>query len=63
MGVMTRDASERSSLASYRFVGALVGQFVIQALPLPLVAKLGGGDSAQGLGGHDGDLRRADHRA
>jgi glycoside/pentoside/hexuronide:cation symporter, GPH family len=48
MGVMTGDASERSSLASYRFVGALVGQFVIQALPLPLVAKFGGGDSAKG---------------
>jgi Na+/melibiose symporter-like transporter len=48
MGVMTGDASERSSLASYRFVGALIGQFVIQALPLPLVAKFGGGDSARG---------------
>jgi glycoside/pentoside/hexuronide:cation symporter, GPH family len=48
MGVMTADASERSSLAGYRFVGALIGQFVIQALPLPLVAKLGGGDSAKG---------------
>jgi Na+/melibiose symporter-like transporter len=48
MGVMTGDASERSSLASYRFVGALVGQFVIQALPLPLVAKFGGGNSAKG---------------
>ena len=42
MGVMTPDASERSGIASYRFVGALVGQFLIQALPLPLVAKLGG---------------------
>jgi glycoside/pentoside/hexuronide:cation symporter, GPH family len=29
-------------------VGALVGQFIIQALPLPLVAKFGGGDSAKG---------------
>lgn len=48
MGVMTSDASERSSLASYRFVGALVGQFIIQALPLPLVVKFGGGDSARG---------------
>jgi Na+/melibiose symporter-like transporter len=48
MGVMTPDASERSSIASYRFVGALLGQFVIQALPLPLVAKLGGGNSARG---------------
>ncbi len=48
MGVMTPDSSERSSLASYRFVGALVGQFIIQALPLPLVAKFGHGDSAKG---------------
>jgi Na+/melibiose symporter-like transporter len=48
MGVMTPDAGERSSLASYRFVGALIGQFIIQALPLPLVAKLGAGDSARG---------------
>ncbi len=48
MGVMTPDASERSSVASYRFVGALVGQFVIQALPLPLVEKLGAGNSARG---------------
>jgi GPH family glycoside/pentoside/hexuronide:cation symporter len=48
MGVMTPDASERSSIASYRFVGALIGQFIIQALPLPLVAKLGHGNSAKG---------------
>ncbi len=48
MGVMTPDASERSAVASYRFIGALIGQFVIQALPLPLVAKLGHGDSAKG---------------
>ena len=48
MGVMTPNASERSSIASYRFVGALIGQFIIQALPLPLVAKLGQGDSAKG---------------
>jgi Na+/melibiose symporter-like transporter len=48
MGVMTPDASERSSIASYRFVGALVGQFIIQALPLPLVAKIGAGNSAKG---------------
>ena len=48
MGVMTPDSSERSSLASFRFVGALVGQFIIQALPLPLVAKFGHGNSAKG---------------
>src|SRR5512132_2132715 len=48
MGVMTPSASERSAIASYRFVGALIGQFIIQALPPPLVAKLGRGDSARG---------------
>ena len=48
MGVMTPDVSERNNVARYRFVGALIGQFVIQALPLPLVAKLGGGNSARG---------------
>jgi len=48
MGVMTPDSSERSSIAGYRFVGALIGQFIIQALPLPLVAKLGHGNSARG---------------
>ena len=48
MGVITPSASERSAVASYRFVGALIGQFIIQALPLPLVAKLGRGDTAKG---------------
>jgi len=48
MAVMTPDDSERSRVARYRFVGALVGQFAIQALPLPLVAKLGQGNSARG---------------
>ncbi len=48
MGVITPSASERSAVASYRFVGALIGQFIIQALPLPLVAKLGHGNSAKG---------------
>jgi len=48
MGVMTPDSSERSSIAGYRFVGALIGQFIVQALPLPLVAKLGHGNSARG---------------
>jgi Na+/melibiose symporter-like transporter len=48
MGVMTPDSSERSSIASYRFVGAMVGQLIVQALPLPLVAKLGHGNSARG---------------
>jgi GPH family glycoside/pentoside/hexuronide:cation symporter len=48
MGVMTPDAGERTSITSYRFVGAVIGQFLIQALPLPLVAKLGAGNTARG---------------
>ncbi|MEO6567999.1 MAG: MFS transporter [Opitutaceae bacterium] len=48
MGVMTPHPSERTSIASYRFVAALIGQFVIQALTLPLVDKFGAGESAKG---------------
>ena len=48
MAVMTPSSSERSSVASYRMTAALVGQFIIQALPLPLVVKFGQGDSARG---------------
>src|ERR1700742_153095 len=48
MGVMTPDASERSAVASYRFIGALIGQFFIQALPLPLIEKFGQGNPARG---------------
>jgi len=38
----------------------LIGQFIIQALPLPLVAKFGQGDSAKGWAIHYGHLWRAD---
>jgi Na+/melibiose symporter-like transporter len=48
MGVMTPDVDERSKIARFRFVSALIGQFIIQALALPLVDKLGAGDSAKG---------------
>jgi Na+/melibiose symporter-like transporter len=48
MGVMTPDISERTNIARYRFVAALIGQFIIQALALPLVDKFGQGDSAHG---------------
>jgi GPH family glycoside/pentoside/hexuronide:cation symporter len=47
-GVMTSDDSERTSISTYRFVAAMFGQFLIQALTLPLVDKLGGGNSAKG---------------
>ena len=48
MGVMTPDSSERTNIARYRFVAAVFGQFLIQALALPLVDKFGHGDSAKG---------------
>jgi Na+/melibiose symporter-like transporter len=48
MGVMTPDSSERTNIARYRFVAAVFGQFLIQALALPLVDKFGAGDSARG---------------
>jgi len=47
-GVMTADDSERTSISTYRFVAAMIGQFLIQALTLPLVDKFGGGNSAKG---------------
>jgi len=50
MGVMTPDASERTSVASYRFVAAMCGQLLIQALVLPLVAKFGQGNSTSAKG-------------
>jgi len=48
MGVITPDDGERSSVASYRFAGALIGQFIFQGLALPFVDKFGHGDSARG---------------
>ncbi|HVU34648.1 MAG TPA: MFS transporter [Opitutaceae bacterium] len=50
MGVMTPDASERTNIARYRFVAALIGQFIIQSLALPLVAKFGGGSTTSAKG-------------
>jgi Na+/melibiose symporter-like transporter len=47
-GVMTADEGQRASLSTYRFVAAIFGQFLIQALTLPLVDKLGAGNSARG---------------
>lgn len=48
MGVMTGDSSERTSLASYRFVASMAAAFIVQGFTLPLVGKLGGGDDAKG---------------
>ena len=47
-GVMTGDMVERTSLSSYRFVFAMLAQFVVQGLALPMVAMFGQGDTAKG---------------
>ncbi len=47
-GVMTGNMVERTSLSSYRFVFAMLAQFVVQGLALPMVAFFGDGDSAKG---------------
>lgn len=47
-GVMTGDINERTSIASVRFVTATIATFVVQGLTLPLVAKIGQGDSQKG---------------
>jgi sugar (glycoside-pentoside-hexuronide) transporter len=47
-GVMTGDVVERTSLSSYRMVFAMMSQFVIQGLALPMVHHFGGGSDARG---------------
>jgi len=47
-GVMTGNPVERTTLSSYRFVFAMVGQLVIQGLALPMIHHFGNGDSARG---------------
>lgn len=47
-GVMTSDHVERTSLSSYRFIGAFAGGFLIQALTLKLVAYFGAGNQVRG---------------
>lgn len=49
MGVMTPSSKERTSLSSYRFVGAFGGQLLIAVGVMPLVRILGDGDKAQGF--------------
>lgn len=48
-GVLTGDMAERNSISSYRFVAVMVAQFIVQALLLPLVLILGGGDKTAGF--------------
>jgi Na+/melibiose symporter-like transporter len=47
-GVMTADINERTRLSSYRFVSAMVAQFIVGGFTLPLVAKFGQGNNAKG---------------
>ena len=47
-GVMTGDGQERTRLSSYRFVAAMLAQLIVGGFTLPLVAKFGNGDAAQG---------------
>lgn len=49
MGVMTPSSQERTSLSSYRFVGAFGGQLLIALGVMPLVRELGDGDEAHGF--------------
>ena len=45
---MTGDVNERTTLSSYRFVAATVAQLIVGGFTLPLVLKLGQGNSAKG---------------
>ena len=47
-GVMTADVNERTSISAYRFFAAMFAQLIVGGFTLPLVAKLGQGDSARG---------------
>lgn len=49
MGVMTPVPAERTSLASFRFVGAFSGTLLISLSVRPLVRELGGDDEALGF--------------
>ena len=49
MGVMTPSSVERTSLSSFRFVGAFSGMLLISLTVRPLVRALGDGDEANGF--------------
>jgi GPH family glycoside/pentoside/hexuronide:cation symporter len=44
-GVMTGDVHERAKLNSYRFVAAIIAQFVVGGFTLPLVTKFAGAEN------------------
>lgn len=49
MGVISPNSLERTSVATYRFVLAFIGAFIVQGLTLPLVELFGGGNQAVGF--------------
>ena len=49
MGVLSPSSQERTSVATYRFVLAFAGAFVVQGCTLPLVKFFGSGDQAVGF--------------
>jgi GPH family glycoside/pentoside/hexuronide:cation symporter len=48
MGVLTGDSIERTGLASYRFIFAMLAAFVVQVLTLPMIKFLGKGNRSLG---------------
>jgi GPH family glycoside/pentoside/hexuronide:cation symporter len=46
--VMTSDSYERTSLNTYRFICAFIGQLIVSGLALTLANYFGGGDTARG---------------
>jgi GPH family glycoside/pentoside/hexuronide:cation symporter len=49
MGVMSPSSKERTSLSTFRFICAFIGQFLIVRLVVPLKNSLGGGNEAEGI--------------
>lgn len=47
--MITSDPKERTTLSSYKFIGAFGGGLLIQFFTLPLVERFGGGDEAVGF--------------
>ncbi len=48
MGVITPNSIERTSLSSYRFIGAFVGGLIVQGLTIHLIEIFGRGNDARG---------------
>jgi glycoside/pentoside/hexuronide:cation symporter, GPH family len=49
MGVMSPSSEQRTSLSTYRFIFAFIGQFMIVRLVVPLKNLLGNGNEAEGI--------------